>query len=93
MTSFFMTVMRLSSAIWRGKEDPELRALFLLLLILLIGGVAFYTKVDGWSYIDALYFSVITMATIGYGDLSPDTTFGKVVMQLLTSRDSTKYWA
>jgi voltage-gated potassium channel len=78
MTSFFMTLMRLFSAIWRGKEDPELRALFLLLLIVLVSGAAFYTQVEGWSVIDALYFSVITMATIGYGDLSPDTTFGKV---------------
>jgi len=78
MTSFFMTLMRLFSAIWRGKEDAELRALLLLLLIVLVSGAAFYTQVEGWSVIDALYFSVITMATIGYGDLSPDTTFGKV---------------
>jgi voltage-gated potassium channel Kch len=34
--------------------------------------------VEGWSAVDALYFSVITMATIGYGDLSPVTTAGKV---------------
>ena len=78
MATFFLTLMRLFSAIWRGREDTELKALFQLLLLLLISGVAFYTYVEGWSFIDALYFSVITMATIGYGDLTPATTFGKV---------------
>ena len=78
MTSFFMTLVRFFSSILRGKEDPEFRALFKLLLLVLISGVIFYTEVEGWSYIDALYFSVITMATIGYGDLVPETTFGKV---------------
>ena len=78
MTSFFMTLIRLFSAIWRGKEDPEFKALFKLLLLVLISGVAFYSQVEGWSVIDALYFSVITMATIGYGDLSPETAAGKV---------------
>jgi voltage-gated potassium channel Kch len=78
MTSFFTTLLRLLSAIWHGREDPEFKALFKLLLIVLISGVAFYTQVEGWSYLDALYFSVITMATIGYGDLSPVTTSGKI---------------
>jgi len=78
MTSFFLTLMRLFSAIWGGKEDPEFKALFKLLLIVLIIGVFFYTQVEGWSYIDAMYFAVITMSTIGYGDLTPETTFGKV---------------
>lgn len=59
-------------------KDPEFRALFQLLVIMLVGGVLFYTQVEHWSFIDALYFSVITMATIGYGDLAPTTTFSKV---------------
>lgn len=78
MTSFFLTLMRLFSAIWRGKEDPEFKALFKLMLLVLISGVFFYTQVEGRSVIDAMYFAVITMATIGYGDLAPETTLGKI---------------
>ena len=30
--------------------------------------------------VDSIYFTVITMTTIGYGDITPSNTFGKVVM-------------
>ena len=78
MVSFFLTLYRLLTALWHGMKDPEFRALFKLLLIMLASGVLFYTQVEHWSFIDALYFSVITIATIGYGDLAPTTTFSKV---------------
>jgi len=32
----------------------------------------------GWSWIDSLYFSVIILTTVGYGDLTPETTLGNL---------------
>jgi voltage-gated potassium channel len=34
-------------------------------------GTIFYWRFEDWSFIEALYFSVVTLTTVGYGDLTP----------------------
>mmetsp|Transcript_140543 Transcript_140543/g.437062 ORF Transcript_140543/g.437062 Transcript_140543/m.437062 type:complete len:412 (-) Transcript_140543:19-1254(-) len=36
------------------------------------------TCVEHWTFIDALYFSMVTMSTVGFGDLSPGSDGAKV---------------
>ncbi|MDT2754620.1 potassium channel family protein [Enterococcus pseudoavium] len=50
----------------------------LAVLFILLIGTFFYHNVEGMTYLDALYFSVITLATVGFGDLSPQTAVGKI---------------
>ena len=65
----------------------------LLMLIFLFGGATFYNYVEGWRYLDALYFSAITMTTVGYGDLVPQTDFGKIftIVYVFTSVGTVLY--
>ncbi|MBN1651971.1 MAG: two pore domain potassium channel family protein, partial [Bacteroidales bacterium] len=37
-----------------------------------------YHFVEGWKWLDAFYFSAITLTTVGYGDLAPQTDAGKI---------------
>lgn len=58
--------------------QPPFRALMLVELLLLGAGMSFYHSVEGWSWLDAAYFYVVTMATVGYGDLHPVTPYGRL---------------
>ena len=59
-------------------KDPELQALFFLVVTMLASGTLFYRRVEGWNLLDSLCFSVITLTTVGYGDFSPSTTAGNI---------------
>lgn len=42
---------------------------FLAVLATLAAGTWIFRHLEGWSWIDALYFSASTITTVGYGDL------------------------
>lgn len=48
-----------------------------LVFILALGTVV-YHYVEGWSWVDAFYFSAVAGSTVGFGDLSPTTNGSKL---------------
>ncbi len=59
-------------------RNPDTRGLLYLVALILFTGTLFYHFVEGWRWLDALYFSVITLTTVGYGDFAPKTDAGKL---------------
>jgi len=59
-------------------KDRQYRKLILFTLIVLLSGTLFYHWVEGWGWIDSLYFCVISLTTVGYGDLAPKRIIGKI---------------
>jgi voltage-gated potassium channel len=59
-------------------RDPEERGPLLLVASLLIVGTVFYMLVEGWDVVDAVYFCAMSLATVGFGDVVPETDAGKV---------------
>ena len=59
---------RAMGAVWR---DPETKALPVVAGALILTGTLFYWRFEDWTVIQALYFSVVTLTTVGYGDLHP----------------------
>ena len=62
--------------------DPDGRALMGVASVVIGIGTVFYRFVENLTWIDSLYFSVITLTTVGYGDISPTTMAGKVFTML-----------
>jgi len=55
----------------------RLRFFLALMLTVMVLGCLGFVYVEGFSLTDAIYFSVVTVATVGYGDIHPTTTLGK----------------
>ena len=64
----FRGLARALGAVWR---DPDTKALPLVAGALVLTGTLFYWRFEDWTIIEALYFCVVTLTTVGYGDLTP----------------------
>lgn len=48
------------------------------LALILLAGTIFFRWAEGWSWTDSYFFAVVTLSTVGYGNLVPDTNIGKI---------------
>jgi voltage-gated potassium channel len=66
----------------KGLEKKEIYSKFWfavgVFILLIVIGAQTYHMVEKWSYLDSFYFTVVTVTTIGYGDLAPHTPIGKL---------------
>ncbi len=61
----------------------RLKVYSILFLVVMAGGIAGIMAAEGFTFLDAFYFIIVTMATVGYGDVHPVTPSGKVLAILV----------
>ena len=67
--------LKLLTAPWRGPLSA--------LAAVILAGAAGYRITEGWDWGDALWMVLITISTIGYGEVAPLTPAGRLVTVLI----------
>jgi Ion channel len=72
---FKRSISQIYSGLTLGQKLEVEIAIVIMILII---GMVFYHFVEGWRYLDAIYFCSTTLAAVGYGDFLPRTDAGKI---------------
>ncbi len=72
------SALNMEKALWRASWAREFRPFLFLVFVTLATGTIAYRIIEGWGLLDSLYFSTVTLATIGYGDFHPETRIGRL---------------
>lgn len=74
----FKNLWNYLGSVKRTLATPEVQTLLTLVVAILAIGTLFYRFVEQLGWVDAFYFSAITLTTVGYGDFTPQTPIGKI---------------
>ena len=74
--------MRRSGSEWHDLLHQIDRPV-LFLSVLLLGGTLGYRAIEGWTYLDSLYMTVITLTTVGFGETHPLSEGGRIFTIIL----------
>lgn len=76
--SFFILLKNFIHGFHILLEDKQFKGLLFLVALILLIGTLFYAHFEKWSILNSVYFCIVTLTTVGYGDLTPHNDIGKV---------------
>jgi len=76
-------IMALKKVLTLLQRHNMHRALIVLVIVLLGGSTMIYYLEDNLGFFDAMWWSIVTMTTVGYGDISPASPGGRLVAILV----------
>lgn len=77
---------QLIGALWRSRRKIFVFICTVLTLVVVFGALMYVVEGPSHGFTNipnSMYWAVVTMATVGYGDIAPQTSVGRVISSLL----------
>ena len=65
-----------------ARDWKVVNAVVVVFLWIFLGTIMFWSLESTWTLIDSFYFSVSSLTTVGYGDITPSSQLGKLIAAL-----------
>ncbi|MFV0591852.1 MAG: ion transporter [Draconibacterium sp.] len=76
----------LARAIWSSREKIGVFIFFVIILVIVVGTVMYIIEgeANGFTSIpQSIYWAIVTLTTVGYGDISPQTPLGQLMASIV----------
>jgi voltage-gated potassium channel len=86
LTHFLTEIEFLKTAIFTSLKKISIFMLAVLALVIILGSIMYLVEngKNGFNSIpDSIYWAIVTITTVGYGDISPATPLGKFIASIM----------
>lgn len=73
------------------SANLRIKIIFTTLFSVLVGGTILFKHLEPYTWIQAFYFTVTTMTTVGYGDLIPSNDYTRLAVAVFILVSVTLY--
>ncbi|TAL15643.1 potassium channel protein [bacterium] len=79
---------------WSSKPQNALIYMLCALIALVVIGATGFRLIEGWSFVDSFYMTIITLSTVGFGEPKPMSPSGRVfvIFYILLGITVGTYW-
>ncbi|HSO85469.1 MAG TPA: ion transporter [Draconibacterium sp.] len=76
----------LAKSMWASREKISVFIFFVLMIVVIMGTIMYLVEgeTNGFTSIpQSIYWAIVTLTTVGYGDISPQTPVGQFIASLV----------
>jgi voltage-gated potassium channel len=86
LTRYTQAGRTLANAMWASREKISVFVFFVIILVVIVGTIMYLIEGEehGFTSIPrGIYWAIVTLTTVGYGDLSPVTALGQFLASIV----------